>query len=748
MRVPVRKMFSPLACIGTAMVMALVATTLAMPQAALASGNDQVCQPQDDHIEPDGNYTEMTVTAPAGKVITGYCVKAGSANSGNGPEYVDGLNATEVTFSHSSGKDISHYVVFYGDADDNNWEYADPTCTSLYVDFPDWVNAGAANHVNIRFSGNGETFTLNWHTAGSWAPESAFVYADHPDWPDGLTVFTVEWVQVAETNYHWEGELECGDDPEPTLASGSLTIECVVDTTYKGTVSVTAGDQLDENGKLHWKVAVVGEGRLFDGRLDPFQTFGPVERELELTPGSTVILAQKASVTGTEVRLDEVTVPPACPADAPSADLTYATECDAGVVFRWTNTGNVDLDVVRYINDAPMSVLTSNAGAPGGWDLDHGLAVNAGDVVKVELSYGDVVIASEEVTYAGECPQPVGDLVIECVVNNDYRISGSVTATDAGLAWGLGNRAPFLRLDGGRIGANVTDSFDDVYTLTPGSTVFLREQGAGSDWIASRTVPEGCPIAPTGDISIKCFEDDLYDVAAEIDGGSVGVKWMIRIKGGGGIVTKGSVPAFDNDTIFLPAKQLEQGLVLVLRAPDNGGKLDSVTVPTSCFAPVSDALIALDTECDAEAEGSITNVGETTLLGNVYINDEVLPGDIEIGPGETEEFILLAELLEEGDVVKLIASGPEGYEREQTVTYPEPCPTTTTVPPTTTVPTTTTVPPTTTVVVETPTTVPTTTVPETTTTVPDTTTTTPDDGGTVAETPSAEPVEQTPTFTG
>ena len=146
---------------------------------------------------------------------------------------------------------------------------------------------------------------------------------------------------------------------------------------------------------------------------------------------------------------------------------------------------------------------------------------------------------------------------------------------------------------------------------------------------------------------------------------------------------------------------------------------------------MSDALIALDTECDAEAKGSITNRGETTLIGNVHINDEVLPGDIEIAPGETEDFILLAELLEEGDVVKLVASGPEDYEREQALTYPEPCPTTTTVPPTTTV------------VIETPTTVPT-----TTTTVPETTTTVPDGGGTVAETPSAEPVEQTPTFTG
>lgn len=60
---------------------------------------------------PDGTPV-ITVTAPEGYQIGGYCVKAGSAQQGLGPEeYLLDEPADTVTISHSSGKDISHYVV-------------------------------------------------------------------------------------------------------------------------------------------------------------------------------------------------------------------------------------------------------------------------------------------------------------------------------------------------------------------------------------------------------------------------------------------------------------------------------------------------------------------------------------------------------------------------------------------------------------------------------------------------------------
>jgi hypothetical protein len=79
--------------------------------------NEGVCQPQSAHIKPPNNTTKsITITAPEGKLISGYCVKAGSIKQGNGPEYVT-LNPpmASVTISHSSGKDISHYTVTFVD---------------------------------------------------------------------------------------------------------------------------------------------------------------------------------------------------------------------------------------------------------------------------------------------------------------------------------------------------------------------------------------------------------------------------------------------------------------------------------------------------------------------------------------------------------------------------------------------------------------------------------------------------------
>ncbi len=77
--------------------------------------NEGVCQPQAGHLSPPNSTTKsITVEAPEGKLISGYCVKAGSIKQGNGPEYVTvDPPAASVTITHSSGKDISHYVVFY-----------------------------------------------------------------------------------------------------------------------------------------------------------------------------------------------------------------------------------------------------------------------------------------------------------------------------------------------------------------------------------------------------------------------------------------------------------------------------------------------------------------------------------------------------------------------------------------------------------------------------------------------------------
>jgi hypothetical protein len=320
-----------------------------------------------------------------------------------------------------------------------------------------------------------------------------------------------------------------------------------------------------------------------------------------------------------------------------------------------------------------------------------------------------------------------------------------------GAKWSHGGK--IYMSDNNGSGVYVLDSIDpaggtaNVFATAIDQTIATNSNDGFSCGVAD--VP---PTPPTAILNVECVIDDFYNVGAEIYGGSLGVNWRL-VKSSGELITAGVVPAWTTETPALtePA-QFTEGLVLVLTSLDSGSKLDSESVPAPCFAPVSKALLVLEPECDADVTGSITNDGEATLYGAIYVNDELVLPDTEIQIGQTVDFPIPALDLTAGDEITLLTWDDNDYEDALTVVYPEPCPTTTTVPPTTT-----TVPPTTTVVIETPTTVPTTTttvptttttVPETTTTVPDTTTTTPDGGGTVAETPSAEPVEQTPTFTG
>ena len=76
---------------------------------------EQTC-PKDGKIDVVGSVKSITVTAPEGKLIAGYCVKAGSAGQGDGPEsFVLQPPVEEITFGHSSGKDISHYTIDFVD---------------------------------------------------------------------------------------------------------------------------------------------------------------------------------------------------------------------------------------------------------------------------------------------------------------------------------------------------------------------------------------------------------------------------------------------------------------------------------------------------------------------------------------------------------------------------------------------------------------------------------------------------------
>ena len=100
-----------------ALVRILFVVALFVVPAAIASSpykvdaTDKVCTAGDSgKIDVSGDATTLTLTAPDGYLISGYCVKAGSVNQGDGPQYyVVDPPAASVEISHTSGKAISHY---------------------------------------------------------------------------------------------------------------------------------------------------------------------------------------------------------------------------------------------------------------------------------------------------------------------------------------------------------------------------------------------------------------------------------------------------------------------------------------------------------------------------------------------------------------------------------------------------------------------------------------------------------------
>lgn len=98
-----------LLAVGLGAVPVVASTATALELDAISTGQtEQVC-PEDGKVEVEGSQSEVTVSAPEGQLISGYCVKAGE-----GTESVEFDEPVDMaTISHSSGKDISHYTVFY-----------------------------------------------------------------------------------------------------------------------------------------------------------------------------------------------------------------------------------------------------------------------------------------------------------------------------------------------------------------------------------------------------------------------------------------------------------------------------------------------------------------------------------------------------------------------------------------------------------------------------------------------------------
>lgn len=111
----------------------LIAGLMGSPAAAFAApvltdteqflGDAKVCEAYDSgKIDTTGDPESVTVEAPEGQLISGYCVKAGSVKQGEGvggAYYVtldEPAASVTITYPWGGGREISHYALSYATA--------------------------------------------------------------------------------------------------------------------------------------------------------------------------------------------------------------------------------------------------------------------------------------------------------------------------------------------------------------------------------------------------------------------------------------------------------------------------------------------------------------------------------------------------------------------------------------------------------------------------------------------------------
>jgi hypothetical protein len=93
-------------------VMVAMALGILLALAAPAVAQEATCPDLSTGHLSASNQTSFTFTAPEGQLISQICVKAGSAEQGDGPEIINfNPPVASATFTHSTGKEISHFSV-------------------------------------------------------------------------------------------------------------------------------------------------------------------------------------------------------------------------------------------------------------------------------------------------------------------------------------------------------------------------------------------------------------------------------------------------------------------------------------------------------------------------------------------------------------------------------------------------------------------------------------------------------------
>jgi hypothetical protein len=226
---PLRRVAAALTALVLGTGLALVG--IAAPASAGGEGNDEkVCLEFDTGHKTDAVGGSMTIYAPEGKLIAEVCVKAGSENQGDGPEYTKyEPPVASVTISHPSKKDISHYSVRYVDVPD------EPEVVKVEVKPTSIDPCGTANDSYSRPS---DTTAITWSVTGS--VESGTVTLTATTQPG----FVFEAGAQKEWTFTFTS-VACEDDPEVVVIEIEPTSTNLCGTVDDGFTAPTDTTRID-----------------------------------------------------------------------------------------------------------------------------------------------------------------------------------------------------------------------------------------------------------------------------------------------------------------------------------------------------------------------------------------------------------------------------------------------------------------------------------------------------------------------
>lgn len=311
--------------------MTLVAGLMVMGTTGTAQatneGNEQVCTGLDSGKIDVNDPPSVTVTAPEGQLISGYCVKAGSTHNDFGPVYVVLDEPVETLTITYPGKDsISHYSVSYVDIHDE--------CPDLDGDQPEGtdcdvtaVNPGVDLSEECEVEG---TYTIPDTEGVQYLLDGADIGPGTYDGPVSGTVTAEASGEIPLSNPGFSFALDvpaaedCPDIAAAETPEVDQSAECDVEGTF--TIPDTAGVQYLVDGNP------VASGT-YDGPISATVTaVGVGETVLEDPEWEYALLVEEAEVC--EVLGEESEKPTPKPDDEPTVKGTEAvpSAVDAGFV--------------------------------------------------------------------------------------------------------------------------------------------------------------------------------------------------------------------------------------------------------------------------------------------------------------------------------------------------------------------------------------------------------------------------------